>query len=111
MSLDGHLDVAVGGDTVEFTFTVTNVDTEPVDLSFRSGKVADVAVYADGAEVWRWSEGRMFTQALDAETLAPGDSFRHGATWPDPQPGEYVAEATLDATNVALSERASFEVE
>ena len=105
MSLDGHLEVTVVGDRVEFAFTVTNASTEPIDLEFRSGKVADVAVYDDGVEIWRWSEDRMFTQALDTETLAPGESFRHEATWENPPPGEYTAEAVLDTTNIALVER------
>jgi hypothetical protein len=110
MTLDGHLEWAVVGDGVEFTFTVENASTEPVDLAFQSGKVADVAVYEDGAEVWRWSEGRLFTQALETMTLAPGESFAREMTWENPPPGEYTAEASLDASTVGLLERESLTV-
>lgn len=110
MSLDGHLDVTVGDIAVEFAFTVQNADTEPVDLEFRSGKPADVAVSEDGVEVWRWSEGRMFTQAIQTKTLAPDESFTHEATWKPPSSGDYTAKASLEATNVTLVERTAFEV-
>lgn len=107
MSLDGHLDVAVGPDAVEFTFTVTNASGGPLELTFRSGKAADVAVYADGVEVWRWSHGRTFAQAVRTERLAPGESLVYERTWEAP-PGHYVAEASLGA-DVTLVERVAFE--
>lgn len=110
MSLDGRLDVVVTDDTVEFSFTVQTTGTEPVALEFRSGKIADVAVTADGAEVWRWSADRLFTQSVRTEKLAPGESFTREMTWADPSPGEYTATATLEAANATLEERASFEV-
>jgi hypothetical protein len=110
MSLDGTLDVTVTGRRVEFSFAVTNADTEPVELEFRNSKIADIAVYNDGSEVWRWSDHRMFTQALSAEQLAPGESFTHEATWDEPLPGGYTAEASLEATNVTLVEQTEFEV-
>jgi len=110
MPLEGHLDVAVAADAVAFAFTVTNTGTEPVALEFRDSKVVDVAVDRDGKEVWRWSEGRMFTQALRAEALEPGESFTREVTWEGPPPGAYTAEATLETTNLTLGERATFEV-
>lgn len=110
MSLDGHLDVAVTDDAVEFAFTVTNVDTEPIDLAFRSGKRADITVYQDGIEVWRWSDGRMFTQARQTKSLAPGDSIVQTANWEDPVLGDYTVDATLESATVDLLERTAFEV-
>lgn len=109
MPLDGHLNVTVTHGTVNFVFTVENEGTDPVELAFRSGKIADVAVYEDGTEVWRWSDGRMFTQTLETQSLEPGQSFTHEVSWEDPPPGEYVAEASLDARNVSLVEREPFE--
>lgn len=110
MPLDSHLAVTVADTAVEFAFTVTNADTEPANLEFRSGKAADVVVYEDGSERWRWSDGKLFTQALETETLAPGESFVHEGVWQDPPPGRYAAEASLAASNVVLTERAEFEV-
>ena len=96
MSLEATLDASVDG-AVEFEFTVNNTGDGPVELQFRSGKVADVAVLDDGEEVWRWSAGRMFTQALQSRTLAPGESVSHQFTWDDPQSGTYTARGTLEA--------------
>ena len=96
MSLEATLDAGVDG-AVKFEFSVRNTGDSPVELQFRSGKVADVAVFDDGEEVWRWSDGRMFTQALHSQTLDPGESDSHQFTWNDPEPGTYTAEGTLAA--------------
>jgi hypothetical protein len=100
MTLNGALDVTVDGD-VEFMFTVTNTGPDSVELSFRSGKRADVAVTdaESGETVWRWSEGRMFTQAISTVELSPGETFDRSFTWNDPPAGEYEAEGTLAANN------------
>ena len=111
MTLDSHLDVAVTETAVEFTFTVTNGDTEPVDLEFPSGKAADIAVYEDDRECWRWSDGKLFTQAIETESLAPGESFVQEGVWQDPPPGEYTAEARLEARTRGPTERAEFVVQ
>lgn len=110
MSLDGYLTVTVDSAAVEFVFTVRNENTEAVDLEFRSGKMTDVAVSKAGVEVWSWSEGQMFTQAIQTETLGPGKSFTHEMIWNDPPRGEYTAAASLEATNATLVKRATFEV-
>jgi archaellum component FlaG (FlaF/FlaG flagellin family) len=110
MSLDGHLAVDVTDGAVAFAFTVENVGTEPIELEFRSGKVADVAVYNDGVEIWRWSEGRMFTQAIQTETLDPGELLSREVAWDDPRSGAYTAVASLEATTTVLVERIAFAV-
>ena len=110
MSLDGRLDVDADEREVRFDFTVTNAGDAPVDLRFRSGQVADVAVLAGGEVVWRWSAGRGFTQALVEHRLAPGASETASMTWPDPEPGEYEAVASLAAEGTAVEARARFSV-
>lgn len=115
MTLDARLDVRVE-EAVTFAFTVTNATTEHVELRFRDGQTADVVLRdadADagvGGPVWRWSDGRAFTQALRTETLGPGDSVSHVVEWSDPPDGEYTAEATLAATEHDLADRRSFSV-
>jgi hypothetical protein len=122
VSLDAHLAVAVGADAVEFALTVENAGDDPVELTFRNGMTADVAVFADtaggdpdatlgdDAPVWRWSDGRMFTQAIRTETLTPGESLTEELAWSDPPAGTYTAEATLEASEAEIGERAAFDV-
>lgn len=110
MSLDAGLDVTATPDSVEFAFTVENATPETVDLEFRSGLVADFAVFDDGEEVWRFSDGKMFTQALQSETLAPGETFTYPAKWEEPVPGEYEVIATLQTRNTGVEAHASFTV-
>lgn len=111
MTLEGTLAVDVTPDGVEFEFTIANAGTTPVEVTLRSGAVSDVVVFEDDAEVWRWSDGRMVTQALRTVALAPGETFTHVATWEDPPTGAYTAEATLEATDHELVARESFTVE
>lgn len=110
MSLHGRLTVAFADNAVEFTLTVENRGSEPVDLEFRTGQVAEVIVYRDDTEVWRWSEDKLFTQAIQTERVSSGATFIHEMTWSDPSPGEYTAEASLAATNVSVRDRTEFEV-
>lgn len=108
MSLDATLDVSSGRDGVEFTLTVQNAGTEFVELEFRSGLIADFVVREDGEEVWRWSDGRMITQAIETEALAPGESFSYSATWEDAGPGEYDVEALLQTRNADVGASETF---
>jgi hypothetical protein len=110
MSLDGHLAVDVTDGVVEFAFTVENNGTDPIDLEFRTGKIVDVAVYDDSVECWRWSEGRMFTQAIQTETIDPGASIDRELTWGDPESGTYTAVASLEAVDTSLVERLVFTI-
>lgn len=110
MSLDGSLALTVDSSAIEFAFTVENTGRDVVDLTFRSAKKADVTVSEDGVEVWSWSEERMFTQAIQTETLASGETFTHVMIWDDPSPGEYTATASLEATNASVVKRAEFEI-
>lgn len=104
------LDVTVT-DEVSFRFAVTNGDDAPLELTFRDAGQADFAVLTrEGEEVWRWSEGRMFAQALQTARLEPGETATFEGTWPDPEPGEYTAVATLRVREREISARADFSV-
>jgi hypothetical protein len=123
MTLDARLDVRVD-DAVTFALTVTNPTTEHVKLRFRDGQTADVIVRADDIEergvenadgelhdvVWRWSDGRAFTQQIRSETLAPGEQAREEMTWDDPIPGSYTAVATLETDGASVHANQAFEV-
>jgi hypothetical protein len=111
MALTGSLDTDVRPDRVSFAFTVENDGDEPVTLSFRDACNADFAVFNDEDERWRWSQGRMFTQALQSESLDPGESVTYGGEWQDPKTGSYAAVATLEADNHDCETRAEFSVQ
>lgn len=110
MALEGGLEVEVTGGAVEFVFTVANVGDEPVSLEFRSGLAADIAVHRGDEELWRWSDGQLFTQALWSESLDADESVTYEATWSDPDPGTYDVIASLEASNADLEARTSFDV-
>jgi hypothetical protein len=61
--------------------TVTNRSREEVTLFFRSGMTHDFVVTRDKREVWRWSRGRVFTQAITPIKLQPGESRTFEGTW------------------------------
>lgn len=90
------IEPTVKQDRVRFEVTITNNGSESVDLRFRSGLEVDVAVMAGDTEVWRWSDGRFFTQALQTLKLAPGESERYIRRWENPSPGDFTAVATLE---------------
>jgi len=98
MTLEANLDATADGDVI-FVFEVTNTGSDPVELTFTSGQTADLTVFeADGDDqVWQWSRGRMFTQAMRYPTLQPGETVSEELTWEDPPSGEYRARGTLAA--------------
>ena len=107
--LDSALEVTVG-DGVRFQFTVVNSGDTPVELTFRDACKADFAVYEGDEEVWRYSDDRMFAQVLTTADLQPGETAAFEETWPDPEPGDYTAEATLRVRERDVTARTPFSV-
>lgn len=105
--LDTSLAVTTG-EGVGFTFVVTNVGTEPIELTFRNSGRADFIVYEDDEEIWRWSDGQMFAQVIQSARLEPGEELSFEESGPDLEPGEYTAEATLRIRDHDVSERTTF---
>jgi hypothetical protein len=107
--LESTLAVAVD-DEVTFTYRVRNEGNEDVTVTFRTSQRAEFEVYEGDDPVWRWSDGRLFSQALGEETLAPGESLTAEGAWADPPSGRYTALATLASTDADAEARAAFEV-
>jgi hypothetical protein len=107
--LEAALEVTVG-DGVEFSFSVVNAGDTPVELTFRDACRADFAVSDDAGERWRYSDGRAFAQTLSTAEFQPGETAAFDAVWPDPEPGEYTAEATLRVSERPVSARTPFSV-
>lgn len=100
------------GDAVDLALTVTNAGDDPVTLSFRTGQRVDFVARAAGGgkQVWRYGEGRMFTQVLGSETLDPGESTTYTATWSNPPAGSYEIEGELAASEDDASATATVEI-
>lgn len=65
-----------------FVVTATNRLDVPLALRFRNGQWCDVSVVgADGAPVWRWSAGKVFTQAIRDVLLDPGEAREVRLEW------------------------------
>jgi hypothetical protein len=107
--LDASLEVTVG-DGVRFRFVVTNPGDTPIELTFRDACRADFAVYEGDEEVWRYSDGKAFSQVLTSADLQPGEAATFEETWPNPEPGDYTAEATLRVLEEEISARTPFSV-
>ena len=111
--LESALDVNSGNprDGVRFAFSVTNAGGGKVELNFPSGKTHDVVVLDSlGHQVWRWSDGRMFTQLLQNKILRTADTLGFDGRWPNAPRGRYVVVATLASDNYPLERRTAFEV-
>jgi hypothetical protein len=110
ITLASALGVTVDGENVQFELKVTNPGQRKVELTFPSGQTYDVVVYdAAGGEVWRWSTGQMFTQALRNKPLDAHESLSLDATWKHPAiHGSLVAVATLTSTNYPSTAKATF---
>lgn len=107
--LETALAVTVG-DGVTFSFSVVNAGDTPVELTFRDACRVDFVVYADDREAWRYSDGKTFAQALSKAEFQPGETATFDVTWPDPNPGEYTAEATLRVIERSVAARTPFSV-
>lgn len=109
------LDVIVA-DGLELAFRVTNNAARKQELRFPSGQTHDfVVVDSAGREVWRWSEGRMFTQSLQNRILESNASLTWQARWRPAggiglPSGRYVAIASLLSENKPLEQRVEFAV-
>ena len=113
-SMDGHLvpslNVARVGEQVRFSFNLANAGTRRLEVKFPSGQTHDIVVLdSAGRELWRWAEGRMFTEALQYRSIGGGDSLVLEDGWNRPAArGRLVAVAVLKSTNYPIEHRVEF---
>ena len=70
-----NLDATFDAESAQITYRVVNTTSEVIPLLFRSGQQFDFILKGNRGELWRWSTGRGFDDALHAQTLSPGDSL------------------------------------
>lgn len=70
------------GQSVHIRFSVVNTSKKAVTYNFPSGQKYEMTVKdAQGAEVWEWSKGQVFTQNLTAVTFLPGKTVVYTILW------------------------------
>ena len=90
-----------GGNLVKVRFSVKAAGSRDVAVNYRSGQSFDVVVKdPDGAQIYKWSDGRFFTMALRDEKICPaGLTFEAEVPLPfGSKEGRYAVEAWLTAT-------------
>ena len=94
---------------VAFAFHVTNNATRRLELTFPSGQTHEITVLDSlGQAVWKWSEGRMFTQSFQNKILEANETLTYEANWTPPRAGKYTAVASLMSENHPLEQRVEF---
>jgi len=97
-------------DKLRFTLNVRNNTSKMLELQFPDGQTHDFTVkdFA-GKEVWRWSEGRMFTSAMRSETLKGKGETVFKESWNSKgQHGSFTAVAVLRSNNFPVESTVQF---
>jgi hypothetical protein len=95
---------------LHFSLHVKNNTTKMLELRFPDGQTHDFVVkdFA-GKEVWRWSEGRMFTSAMRSQTLnGKGETVFEESWNPKGQHGSFTAVAILRSNNFPVETSVQF---
>lgn len=102
-----HVDATAS--EVHFSLAVQNGTAKQVELAFPNGRTHDFVVLDEkGTEVWRWSESRMFTQAVQNRLLDSRDSVVYDERWHAPAAGKYTVVAVLNSKNFPMEKRMDF---
>lgn len=104
------LEVKATPGAVRFALAVENAGNKTLEMHFAGGQTHDIVVLDSlGREVWRWAEGRMFTQAHRTKPIAGGDTLRVEEKW-DAQErhGRFTAVAMVRSTNFPVEQRVEF---
>ena len=113
--IGAELYVRTNGPEITFAMRVVNNTKKSVELTFPTGQTHDfVVVDSLGREMWRWGNGRMFTQTLRNKLLGGGESLDVEASLDLRKalpPGRYTARGVLTSANFPLVQQASFTVD
>lgn len=104
------LAVIPNGRHVSLALHVANNTPKVVELRFPNGMTHDFAVLdASGRTVWRWSQSRIFTQAMQSKTMHSRDSLTIDEEWDARNAhGTYTAVAVLNTTTHPVERRVAF---
>jgi hypothetical protein len=110
--VNGDFAVHVEPRALRFALNLTNEGKKHVELTFPNGQEYDFAVLdANGREVYRWGQGRMFTQSVQNKLIDGGTTMRIDERAETTLPkGKYVAVATLRSSNYPMTQSSPFEL-
>lgn len=61
---------------IEASVSITNISDRPIELRYSSGQKYDFILYDSSYnQLYRWSEGKFFTMALESIQINPGESI------------------------------------
>ena len=83
------------GRSVRFTMRVTNIAGRTAELTFPTSKQYDFWVTRGRDEIWRWSDGRLFTQAVEKRTIDPQSAIALSEPWTADRAGDYTVHGEL----------------
>ena len=111
-TVNGNFDVQIEPHALRFALNVSNESKKHVEIAFPNGQQYEFTVLDSvGREVYRWGEGRMFTQSVQNKLLKGRDTIhideRAVTTLPH---GKYVAVATLRSSNFPMKQSSTFEL-
>jgi hypothetical protein len=109
LTTDVNVSVTEG---VSLALRVKNAASRKVEVAFPSGLTHDFEVQDTvGRVVWRWSDGRLFTQAMQNRVLDRDESITYEADWsPKDLHGQYVAVISLRSSSHPVEQRVRFSV-
>ncbi|MCD7034942.1 BsuPI-related putative proteinase inhibitor [Metabacillus sp. GX 13764] len=77
-----HASQEVKEGSIIFVFTIHNPSDKGKKLVFKSGKKYEITVRdSGGKEVYRYSKGKMFTQAIEESSIQPGETLSYQEAW------------------------------
>lgn len=109
--LEASLKVSVNSE-IRLALHLTNSDDRHVELRFPNGQTHDFVVLDTiGREIWKWSDGRLFTQSMQSRVLDRNETVTYAADWdPGTLQGTYVAMVSLRSENHPVEQRVRFEI-
>ena len=95
------------GEPITLTLGVRNPTDLAVTLRFATGQRYDFVIEsAAGADVWRWSADRVFTQAMGEQTVPPGWELDYNETFTGRlAPGTYRVRGIVPSVGDTLEAR------
>lgn len=112
-AVDAQLYVRTSESPMRLALHIVNTGKKRVELTFPTGQTHDFVILdTTGREVWRWGNGRMFTQALRNKLLGAGGTLEleEDVASAALKPGRYTARAMLTSENYPIVQEAEFRI-